>query len=224
MRGVARFPAARIPLRRTPEEQAANDEFEARYGPWQPLTPAQLADELDGFERPWWVVGGWAIEAATGYRREHEDTDISILSQDVSTFVNHVKDRWHVWNVVGGVLHPLGDRCTTVEEPGSQLWLRANATSPWVVDMPLTPSTDGLWTNKRIPHHVARVEDVTWIDHDGIRYLLPEIVLLYKARLRRSKDDPDFDATLPILPPARRDWMREALKSHVPDHPWLDRL
>ena len=33
----------------------------------------------------------------------------------------------------------------------------------------------------------------------GIRYLLPEIVLVYKARPLRAKDDADFDATLPVL-------------------------
>jgi hypothetical protein len=39
------------------------------------------------------VVGGWAIEAATGFRREHEDTDISILACDVPALITHVADR-----------------------------------------------------------------------------------------------------------------------------------
>ncbi len=83
-----------------------------------------------------WVVGGWAIEAATGYRREHEDTDVSILASDVPAFVEFMKGRWHVWRNVGGVLHPLGDRWPTVDDPRSQLWLRADASSPWMVDVP----------------------------------------------------------------------------------------
>ncbi len=68
--------------------------------------------------------------AATGYRREHEDTDVSILASDVRAFVEFMQGRWHVWNNVGGVLHPLGDRWKTADDPRSQLWLRADAVSP----------------------------------------------------------------------------------------------
>jgi len=214
----------RVPLGRTPEEQAEEDAFLALYGEWAPLTPGELAEQMRGFDRPWWIVGGWAIEAATGFRREHEDTDMSILSCDVPAFVEFMKGRWHVWNNVGGVLHPLGERWPDVDEPRSQLWLRASAKDPWIVDIPLTPDADGLWTNKFLEGHVAPVGDVTWLAQDGIRYLLPQIVLVYKARLRRPKDEPDFAATLPILSDGRREWMREALKTVAPDHPWIEQL
>ncbi len=215
---------SRVPLGRTPEEQAEEDAFQALYGAWAPMEPTAFAKEMVGFDRPWWVVGGWAIEAATGFRREHEDTDVSILACDVPAFVAFMKDRWHVWNNVGGVLKPLGDRWPTVDEPGSQLWLRADAASPWIVDIPLTPDVDGLWSNKFIGGHVAPVDAVTWAAEDGIRYLLPEIVLVYKARLRRSKDEPDFEATLSVLDDQRRAWMRGALESLTPHHHWLPRL
>jgi hypothetical protein len=214
----------RVPLGRSPEEQAEEDAFRALYGTWAPMEPGDFAREMDGFDRPWWVVGGWAIEAATGYRREHEDTDVSILACDVPTFVEFMKGRWHVWNNVGGVLHPLGDRWTAVDEPGSQLWLRQDAASPWIVDIPLTPDVEGRWSNKFLAAHVAAVDDVTWIADDGIRYLCPEIVLFYKARLRRAKDEPDFEATLPVLNDLKRAWMRQALESLMPDHYWLERL
>jgi hypothetical protein len=215
---------ARLPLPRTAAGDAEDDRFFAVYGAWDPLSPAGIARELAGFGRPWWVVGGWAIEAATGFRREHEDTDISMLACDVRALVSHVSGRWHVWNNVGGVLHPLGERWTDVDEPESQLWLRANAASPWVVDIPLTPDRGGLWTNKRLPDHIAAVQDVTWVAADGIRYLNPEIVLLYKARLRRPKDEPDFEATLPVLSPGARQWLRDGLARLFPDHQWLSRL
>ncbi|HEX6336758.1 MAG TPA: hypothetical protein VFZ85_07390 [Jiangellaceae bacterium] len=214
----------RVPLGRSPEEQAEEDAFQALYGAWAPMEPGEFAKEMNGFDRPWWVVGGWAIEAATGFRREHDDTDVSILARDVPAFVVFMKSRWHVWNNVSGILRPLGDRCSTVDEPGSQLWLRANAASPWIVDIPLTPDVDGLWSNKFLSEHVAPVEDVTWVADDGIRYLLPEIVLVYKARLHRAKDEPDFEAALPFLDDHRRAWMREALQSLTPGHHWLERL
>jgi hypothetical protein len=214
-------PAARVPLARTPEEQAEEKAFLDLYGDWAPMEPVDFAREMDGFDRPWWVVGGWAIEAATGYRREHEDTDVSILACDVARFVEFIKDRWHVWNNVGGVLHPLGGLWGTVDDPASQLWLRANATSPWIVDIPLTPNAGGRWTNKLLPDQVAELDTVTWVADDGIRYLLPEIVLVFKARLRRPKDEPDFEATLPLLDDQRCAWLKDALETLVPEHSWF---
>ena len=35
------------------------------YGDWDPLTPSELARLMTGFPRPWWLVGGHAIEAFT---------------------------------------------------------------------------------------------------------------------------------------------------------------
>lgn len=214
----------RVPLTRTAEEQLEEDAFLALYGAWEPMDPATFAHEMEGFDRPWWVVGGWAIEAATGFRREHEDTDVSILSCDVPAFVEFMSGRWHVWNNVGGVLHPLGSRWPDVDEPASQLWLRAHAAAPWIVDIPLTPDTGGKWTNKFVNGHVDEVDNVTWVADDGIRYLLPEIVLVFKARLRRAKDDPDFDATLPTLTEDSKAWMRTCLEQVAPGHDWLERL
>ena len=205
-------------------EQAEDEAFLRLYGEWAPLTPSQMAAQMEGFDRPWWVVGGWAVEAATGYRREHEDLDVSILACDVPAFVEHLRGRWHVWNNAGGVLRPLGERWTDVEDPASQLWLRESAADPWVVDVPLTPDRDGRWTHKFLPGEDAEVDEVTWLGDDGIRYLAPEVVLSYKARLRRPKDDPDLEACLPVLSVAQRDWLRDAVERTAPGHAWLARL
>lgn len=209
---------------RTSAEQAEDEAFLRLYGEWAPLTPPQMAAQMAGFDRPWWVVGGWAVEAATGYRREHEDLDVSILACDVPAFVEHLRGRWHVWNNAGGVLRPLGERWTDVEDPASQLWLRQSAADPWVVDVPLTPDRDGRWTHKFLPGEDAEVDEVTWLGDDGIRYLAPEVVLSYKARLGRPKDDPDLEACLPVLSVAQQDWLRDAVERTAPGHAWLARL
>ena len=214
----------RLPLQRSADEAAQENAFLDLYGGWAPWTPARAAEELSAFDRPWWVVGGWAIEAACGVQREHEDLDVSILACDVPALVEHLSGRWHVWNNVSGVLHPLGERWPDVEDPSSQLWLRASARDPWVLDVPLTPDVDGRWTNKVLPGHSAALEDVTWVADDGVRYLAPEVVLAYKARLRRPKDDLDLDACLPVLSTAARAWLRTTVAQVEPDHPWLARL
>lgn len=87
--------------------------------------------------------------------------------------------------------------------------------------LPITPDRDGLWTNKRWADHVVPVSEATWVADDGIRYLRPEICLLYKAALDREKDRRDLDLTWPLLGGAERTWLRDALAHVHPDHPWL---
>ena len=38
-------------------------------GRWDPLTPAGVAEVLSGFDRPWWIAGGWAIDRMWDIRR-----------------------------------------------------------------------------------------------------------------------------------------------------------
>ena len=199
-------------------------EFFRWYGEWQPLDPAGLADLMRGFERPWWIVGGWSIEAFTGAPREHEDVDLSLLACDLPAFREHLGDGWTPWSNHGGTLRPLSDRFPEPLDVESQVWLRRDAQSPWVVDLPITPDRDGLWTNKRWADHVVPVEEATWVAADGIRYVRPEIALLYKAALDREKDRRDLDLTWPLLDERARTWLLDALHAVHPGHAWLARL
>ena len=92
--------------------------------------PARLAAFMAGFARPWWIVGGWAIEAFTGAPREHEDIDLSILACDIPALREHVGDRWHLWSNHGGTLRPLNDKHPEVLDVRSQIWVRASAQRP----------------------------------------------------------------------------------------------
>jgi len=208
-------------LVRTAVEQAEEDRFLSLYGPWEPLPPEEVAVLLHGFERPWWLVGGWAVEAATGRRREHEDVDVSMLARDVPALYEHLKAEWHVWNNNDGTLHPLTDACPQAREPVNQLWVRKDAGSPWVMDVILIADRDGRWVSRRDPGHVAEVEEVTWRHTDGIRYQLPEIVLLHKASADRPKDERDLRVTWAVLDDAARAWLVEQVARLHPGHRWL---
>ena len=205
----------------TAEELADEERFTRWYGAWAPLDPPALADFMAGFERPWWIVGGWSIEAFTGVPREHEDVDLSILACDLDAFRAHVGDDWCLWSNDGGTLRPFDDRFPEVLDVRSQVWVRRSAYDPWVIDLPITPDRDGLWVNKRDESHVLPVEEATWVAPDGLRYLRPEISLLYKAAHHRPKDDRDLSVTWPLLDPASRTWLRETVGRLYPGHPWL---
>lgn len=211
----------REPLRRTPEEIAEDERFFRWYGAWEPLDPDGVVDLMAGFDRPWWIVGGWSIEAFTGRPREHEDVDVSILGCDLAAFRDHVGDEWNLWSNHGGTLRPFNDRHPEVLDVGSQVWIRRSAAEPWIVDMVPTPDRDGLWTSKRDPGIVAPLDDVTWVAETGIRYQRPEVTLHYKAVQHRPKDDRDLAVTWPLLDEAARAWLVDVVARLYPDHPWL---
>ena len=65
--------------------------------------------------------------------------------------------------------------------------------------------------------------DMAAIQHtqDGISYLAPEMVLLFKAKHGRPKDQADFDATVPHMTRAQRQTPAALLARAHQGHPWL---
>ena len=210
-----------------PEPAAAGhlppEQFDRWYGGWDPLTPATIGNFMEGFDRPWWIIGGWSLEVFTGIGRDHEDMDISILSSDAGAFREFLGDRWTPWNVDDGWFRPFDQRFTDVR-PDSQVWVRRDAQSRWVLDVPLAPDTDGRWTNKRHLDHTEDLDDVTWIAPDGLRYARPEVTLMFKAAQAREKDRQDAEATLPLLDDQARDWLSRTMARMDLAHPWARHL
>lgn len=59
---------------------------------------------------------------------------------------------------------------------------------------------------------------------DGVRVLAPEITLLFKARIDRTKDRRDLARALPLLDSDQRAWLRERVRRLWPEHRWLSDL
>jgi hypothetical protein len=55
---------------------------------------------------------------------------------------------------------------------------------------------------------------------EGIPFVAPEIVLLFKAKAARPKDESDAAVVLPTLDAAQRAWLAAALDRVHPGHPW----
>lgn len=204
-------------------EPLGPEEFHRWYGGWDPLDPTTIAEFMAGFDRPWWIIGGWSIEVFTGIPRDHEDMDISILSSDARAFRLFLGDRWTGWNVDDGWFRPFDHRFTDVR-PASQVWVRRNAQSPWILDVPFTPDAGGRWRNKRNYAHTEDLDDVTWVAPDGLRYARPEVTLMFKATQARPKDRRDAEAALPLLDAPARAWLRDAVARMDPDHEWARTL
>ena len=198
--------------------------IERLYGPWRSLTPAEVAELMDGFQAPWWLAGGHAIEAFTAVSRPHADADMGFFGRDIPELRRHFEGRCHLWSVHGTTFRPLSAECPEPLDLLSQVWIREHSQAPWLVDGLITPDRDGQWLSKRDPGHVADLGEVTWVHSDGVRYLNPEIVLLFKASGDRRKDRYDLEVAWPLLGEGRRRWLREALARLYPDHPWNEVL
>ena len=74
------------------------------------------------------------------------------------------------------------------------------------------------------PRPRRTLDDVTWVDDEDVRWLRPEITLLYKAALHRPKDDRDLAVAWPLLGSPAQEWLRVAVERLYPQHPWLPHL
>lgn len=202
-------------------EQTAEDrDFYRWYGAWRPYTPGEVAIALRGLDAPWWIVGGWAVDAFTGIAREHEDVDVGFLRADLPAVLDRLAPTLCVWSNLSGTLRPL--RATDeLLEGARQLWVRPDGDSPWVMDLAMTPHDGETWISPRDERVRLPLGEATFDASDGIRYLCPELVLFMKARLARPKDDADLAAILPRLDDGARSRLSGWLELVHPGHRWL---
>lgn len=139
------------------------------YGAWEVVRPTEVGALLTGFDRPWWVAGGWAVEAFTGVPRDHDDIDVCVFQRDADALRRAVGERFTCWSVFDGAFRPFCDEQPEVHPDAVQLWLRRDAAAPWSLDVLLNPDQDGRWVNRRDPAHTADLADVTWVADDGVR-------------------------------------------------------
>lgn len=195
--------------------------FQRLYGRWQPLEPNGVHDLLAHAPFRWWLAGGWAAELAGAAPRHHDDTDVVVLFDDLDAIRAHLRG-FHLWEAHDGSLRPL----LAADDLGperEQLWVRREATEPWLLDLLLTKSDGGRWVFKRDDRITLPLADLGATTR-GIPHLKPEVVLLHKAQRVRAKDERDFESLLPRLADDARRWLDDALGIAHADHPWRQRL
>lgn len=213
-----------------------------------PEAVAYVRDLLRDFGHPWFLCGGWAVDAWLGRpTRDHGDVDIAVFHQDQLALFEHFSG----WALVGHDPNVADD--TAEQWNGRQLDLPAHIHVP-ERRSPLATSTTRLHTAfefevlliERSGHHwVLNPDRPVAVPLDrgtrqsswGLPTACPEVVLFYKAGGSltaaeieaggagiRPRDEQDFFAVLPTLTEARRAWLRESLATVLPEHPWLDHL
>ena len=105
-----------------------------------------------------------------------------------------------------------------------QTWVRERDGRPWRVDVFREPWDGDVWICRRDSRIRLPAAGLILRTSDGIPYARPEVVLLFKAKAARPKDEVDFATTMPHLDAGRRAWLRDALAVIHPEHRWLEAL
>jgi predicted N-acetyltransferase YhbS len=190
---------------------------------WTPWTPGEIAARLSGVSAPWHVAGGWALELwradrGLGALREHHDVEIAVprrVARGVTTALRaHGLSLYSVW--CGGVWPLRGD---VPRPPRWQVW--AAEADTYRMDVFMQPGDARTWIfrkDERLRRAYAEAVDRS---AQGIPFLRPECVLLFKAIRPRPQDEADFEAMVPALDRDARRWLATALRTVAPRHPWL---
>lgn len=190
---------------------------------WKSWDPDTLFHRLRDVSKPWCVVGGWALDLWHEMKtREHEDLEFTILRQDLNVFRSALKDM-EFYTVSDGVL----ERLAADREPNAeitQIWCFDRPANCWRVDMMIEPGTDENWVYKRNQQIIRPRSEMVALTAEGIPYLTPSAVLLFKAKYCRAKDEEDFAKAVPKLLPSERLWLKDCLARLHPDHAWADML
>jgi hypothetical protein len=172
----------------------------------------------------WWICGGWALDLFLGREtRRHDDLDVAVLRRDQPTLFRHLEG-WDVrYATPQHTLEPWDG--VHLEPPIHGIWARRSneVSAPWTCEFLLNEHTDQDWIFRR-NEGITRSLDEVGAERDGVPFLRPEIVLLYKASEPSPKNEADFVAVRPHLSQTAARWLREALEVIESRHPWVPKL
>lgn len=178
-----------------------------------------MAQRLGGVGTPWCVAAGWALDLFRGTQtRPHGDIEIAIpaagFPQVRMRFPGYVFDAvssGRIWQ----------NATPEVLAGTHQTWLRDPATGNYLLDVFREPHDGDTWICRHNETIRFPYSDIIHHTDDGIPYLAPELVLLFKAKHARQKDQADFDNAIPHMSTTQRETLAELLASTYPRHRWL---
>ena len=179
------------------------------------------SEALAALPCPWAIASGWAIDLHLGrVTREHHDVDVAVYRHDQAEVHATLRAAgWSLEKVVEG--RPERWDGERIDLPVHEVHARRRDGEPAHLELLLTEGDAACWRYRRAPEISRPRAQAELVSPDGIPFLSPEVVLLFKSTRRRSRDELDFAACLPSLAPEPRAWLLAALASLDPAHPWL---
>lgn len=190
---------------------------------WEPWTPWEVTSRLQGVGAPWCVAAGWAIDLFAGPpHREHEDIEIVVPRgrfREIQSALGGFR-----FDIVGYGVNRYWPIDDPAFEPTHQTWVREPDRAVYRLDVFREPHDADTWICRRDPEIRLPYTHIIRRTADAVPYLAPEIVLLFKAKAPREKDDYDLARALPLMQADSRAWLVDALRRVHPGHRWLERI
>jgi len=176
---------------------------------------------MSDFNKPWFFAGGWAIDLfMEKENRQHCDVEIAIFREDQFHLKEYLKG-WEFNKVVNGKFHPWENGFLKL--PIHELYA-INSYSGCELEILLNEKEENEWRFRRDLEVTLPIESVWSYTDDGIPYLNPGIVLLYKTKDARKKDFQDFIAVKDYLGDNEKRWLQNIIKIQCPGHKWIQYL
>ncbi len=201
---------------------------------------------LDKMDMEWCYCGGWAIDLFMGKEsRPHKDLDIVIFDDQIKGTIAYMLEMG--WNVEAptrqGFVPVTVENCDTYSF--DNLWcmnraypmdyIKVDEQSTYnfyhyertvqenmdFVEIQLNAREEGYFVYRSNPS--IRLElDKAFYTYEGLPFLAPEIVLLYKSKYLSADNQNDFDLVVSKMNDAQKIWLKEALiLEYGNDHPWV---
>ena len=204
-----------------------------------------LVDFLGPLNVAWLVSGGWAIDIHINQiTRKRCDLDISVpFSDRLKCIEFFLESGWRIEGKLGGgfrTLRKISDYTDDIHyfwsfpegvdfvseyvDDNSNRRIAYNRDSQTELDyieVFFDMIEDGYFIFRRDPR-VKRREEMAILEKDRVRYLAPELVLLFKSNRLSEKNLLDFDATVDSLGEEALIWLTGALSLvYENSHTWL---
>ena len=174
---------------------------------------------MSRYPHTWMIAGGWAIDLFLNREtREHSDLEIAIPRNQQQLLYAYLKD-WKLQYVISGQL--------TDWPEGLVLQLPIHEIHGFSaenrIEVLLNEIEGDAWRFRR-DQSITYPADKVWVrSKSGIPILCPEIVLLYKAKNFREKDQADLLSAVAHLGLSTLQWLRASIvQAHGSDHSWTD--
>lgn len=184
---------------------------------WIPWTPAEIAGHMLGLDVPWCITAGWAVDLFVGHQtRQHADVEIAIpasgwpeVRRRLSALEFFVAGGGRLWALDGPAF-----------EAHFQTWGR-DSSGVFRLDVFREPHSGQTWVYRRNSQITRQYSTLIQTTADGVPFMAPEVVLLFKAKHNRDKDRDDLAACLPLMTEAEKAWLAGAISLSHANHPWL---
>jgi hypothetical protein len=185
--------------------------------------PEMVRSLMREFEADWFIAGGWAIDLFLGKEtRPHDDIEIAIFRKDQIALREYLDD-WKLQVAENGNLSPW-KKGEFLEPPVHAIHCFGENPKLPFLEVLLNESDADVWQFRRHRQITKPLSAMFLTNKAGIKFLCPEIVLLYKSKNPRAKDEQDFRAIIGKVGRESKKWLKDALLICYLQHHWLKDL